>query len=263
MRGGLLSDEAVRELFAAPPDEFVAARDRLVNELKASGRDDEAAAVRKLRRPSVVAWALNVVARDRSDDVAALIEAGAALRRAQRKALSGSGAEELRRATEERRALIVGLTDVAVEAIGERGASHRDAIAGTLDAASIDGELGAKLRDGVLEREARPIAGFGVIEGFELLTGGGGDTATPERKDLETEARDRAREARTAAQRSATAARAATRAGERAHELRNRADRAEAAARDAEAEAKRLADEAKTERKRAERASKATDADRT
>jgi hypothetical protein len=245
-----------------PPEGFVAARDRLVTELKASGREDEAAAVRKLRRPSVVAWALNAVAREQPDDVAALIEAGAALQRAQRKALSGSGAEELRRATEERRARIVGLTDAAVDAIGDRGGAHRDAIAGTLDAASIDADIGARLLDATLEREARPTAGFGVIEGFELLTGGADDTAAPERKDLETEARDRAREARTAAQRAATAERAAARAGERAQELRTRADRAEAAARDAEAEAERLGDEAKTERKRADRASKAADADR-
>jgi hypothetical protein len=244
-----------------PPDGFITARNSLANDLKAAGRDGEAAEVRKLRRPSVVAWALNVVAREQGDEVAALIEAGGALQRAQRKALSGTGAEELRRATEERRALIIGLTDAAVEAIGVRGATHRDAIAGTLDAASIDDNLGAKLRDGVLEREARPTAGFGVIEGFELLSGGADDATEPEPKDRETEARERAREARAAAQRAASAERAAEKASERAHELKARADRAVSAARDAEAEAKRLADEAKTERKRAERASKATGGD--
>jgi hypothetical protein len=241
------------------PDGFIAARDRLANELKASGHDDEAVAVRKLRRPSAVAWALNTAARDRPDDVAELIEMGAALQRAQRKALAGSGAEELRRATEERRAKIMALTDAAVAAFGERGAAHRDAIAGTLDAASTDAGLGARLLDGTLEREARPTAGFGAIEGFELLTGGAEDPSASGVRDSEAEARERAREARAASQRAASAERAATKAAERARELRGRADRAESAARDAEAEAKRLADEAKTERKRADRASKAED----
>ncbi len=215
--------------------------------------------MRKLRRPSVVAWAVNVVARDRGDEVAALLEAGSALQRAQRKALTGSGAEELRRATDERRALILVLTEMAVDVLGDRGAAHRDAIAGTLDAASIDGELGAKLRDGLVEREARPTAGFGVIEGFELLTGGAGGSEAPAPKDREAEARERAREARAAAQRAAAAERAAGKAADRAAELKARADRAVTQAREAEAEAKRLADEAKTERKRADRAAKAVD----
>jgi hypothetical protein len=247
----------VRELFAVPPDGFVAARDRLANELKASGREDDAAAVRRLRKPNVVAWALNAVARDRSDDVAALLEAGAALQRAQRKALTGSGADELRRATDQRRALIVELTDAAVEALGARGSAHRDAIAGTLDAASIDASVGARLSDGTLEREARPTAGFGVIEGFELLTGGADAEAESGSRDRETDARERAKEARAAAQRATVAERAAEKAAARAAELRDRANRADAAAREAEGEAKRLADEARTERKRADRASKA------
>jgi hypothetical protein len=254
-----LSERALRtgrDLFALPPEEFVAARDRLADELKTSGRSQEAAEVKKLRRPSLVAWAVNATSRARPDDVSALLEAGEALRRAQRKALSGGGRGELRQATDERRALIGSLADAAVAAIGLRGAAHREAIAATLDAASIDDELGGRLRDGTLDREARPAAGFGAVEGFEVLTGGGGHEEAAETPEDRREAeRDRAREARAAAQRAATAERAAEKAARRAEELKERAAAAVTAAREAEAEAKRLADEAKTERKRADRAS--------
>jgi len=241
----------------------VAARDRSAEELKSAGRADEAAEVKKLRRPSIVAWAVNAASRERPEDVAALREAGRELRRAQRKALSGGGGEDLRRATDDRRGLIQTLTDAGVDAIGARGAAHRDAIAETLDAASVDDELGERLAAGILEREARPMAGFGAIEGFEVLQGGGSDEdeGTAEEDPAEVR-RERAREAREAAQRAAAAERVADKARRRADELREKATAAVTAARDAESDAKRLSDEAKTERKRADRAGKAAESTR-
>jgi len=167
--------EPARELFALPPEEFIAARDRLAAELKDAGKADEATEVKKLRRPSIVAWAVNAASREGADEVAALREAGQELRRAQRKTLSGGGGEDLRAATDARRALIQTLADAGVRAIGARGGAHRDAIAATFDAASVDDELGERLQAGTLEREARPTAGFGAIEGFEVLQGGGSE----------------------------------------------------------------------------------------
>jgi hypothetical protein len=250
-----------RELYAQPPDGFIAARDALVKELKGSGRDDEAAAVKKLRRPSVVAWAVNRAAREAPEQVTALRDAGQALRRAQRKALSGGGGDELRAATDERRAVVQQLAAVAVAAIGERGASHRDAIAATLEAAAIDDELGERLSAGTLDKEAQPRAGFGAIEGFEVLVGGaaaGGATAEADPvEDPAAIRRARAKEAREAAKRADVAERAADEARTRADDLKERAATAAEAAKEAESEARRLADEARTERKRAERAEKA------
>jgi hypothetical protein len=163
----------------------------------------------------------------------------------------------LRRATDDRRALIQALADAGVEAIGARGAAHRDAIAETFDAASVDDELGERLQAGILDREARPTAGFGAIEGFEVLQGGGseGDEDAAEGDPAEVR-RERAREAREAAQRAVAAERAADKARRRADELREKAAAAVTAAREAESDAKRLFDEAKTERKRADRAAK-------
>jgi hypothetical protein len=241
----------------------VAARDRLAGELKDAGKADEAAEVKKLRRPSVVAWAVNLTSRQRPEDVEALREAGQALRRAQRKALSGGGGEDIRRATDARRALIQTLADAGVAAIGERGEAHRDAIAATFDAASVDDELGARLQAGILEREARPTAGFGAIEGFEVLQGGGAeDDEEPLDEDPGEVRRERAREARAAALRAAQAERAADKARRRADDLKEKVAAAVTAAREAESAAKRLADEAKTERRRADRAAKAAETSR-
>jgi hypothetical protein len=248
----------VRDLYGLPPGEFIAARDRLAAELKDSGRSDEAAAVKKLKRPSIVAWAVNAASRGWPEEVAALREAGQELRRAQRKALSGGGGEDLRRATDDRRALIQTLADAAVAAIGARGGAHRDAIAETFDAASVDDELGERLQAGILDREARPTAGFGAIEGFEVLQGGGSEAAEDAAEEDPAEVRrERARDAREAAQRAVAAERAADKARRRADELREKAAAAVTAAREAESDAKRLSDEAKTERKRADRAAKA------
>lgn len=217
--------------------------------------------MKKLRRPSVVAWAVNRAAREAPDQVVALREAGQALRRAQRKALSGGGGDELRAATDERRAVVQQLVGAAVAAIGERGASHRDAIAATFEAAAIDDELGERLSAGTLDKEAQPTAGFGAIEGFEVLVGGaagGRADAEPEpEEDLAAVRRERAKEARRSAKRADAAERLAEKARTRADDLKEKASAAAEAAKEAESEARRLADEARTERKRADRAEKA------
>jgi len=242
----------VRGLYGVPPERFIAARDALASELRAAGQDDEAAAVKKLRKPSVVAWAVNAAARESPEEVDSLLEAGEDLRRAQRKALSKAGTDDLFTATETRRQATRALADRAVEALGARGATHRDRIVATLEAASLDRELGQRLREGTLERDAQPTSGFGAIEGFEVLEGGG------ERAPAETaEARrERVREAKEAERAAIRAERTAEQAASRAADLRAKATAAETAARDAELEAKRSADEAKTARKRADRASK-------
>jgi uncharacterized membrane protein YqiK len=145
-------------------------------------------------------------------------------------------------------------------ALGARGGAHRDAIAATLDAASVDDELGERLQSGTLERDAKPTAGFGAIEGFEVLQGGGseGDGDIVEEDPAEAR-RERAREARVAEQRAASAERAAEKARKRAEDLKEKAAAAVTAAREADSDAKRLSDEARTERKRAERSAKAAE----
>ena len=241
--------ERAKELYGLAPDGFIEGRDALARQLAEGGEPELAAAIKKLRKPTLVAWAVNVASRERPADVDALLRAGDDLRQAQVAAISGKGADDLRTATQSRRMKVAGLAEVALEAIGARGSAHRDAIVLTLEAASVDPELGERLRDGTLEREATPGSGLGPAGGFQLLQGGEG----ADQDDVTTE-EDRKREAKEAERAAVAAEREAERAARRAEQLRAKARDASASAETAEAEARRLADEAKTLRRRAARA---------
>ena len=70
-----LPDEAA-ELFRVPPEDFIGERDALVQRLRAEGRDEDATAVKALRKPTTVVWALNQLATREPDALAAVFEAG-------------------------------------------------------------------------------------------------------------------------------------------------------------------------------------------
>lgn len=159
-------------LYRAAPETFIVRRDALASDLKGRGLNDEARSVKALRRPTVVAWALNQLAARDPEGVDALLEAGAGLREAQRAALSGGGAERLRSATAARRKAVSDLTGVAAEALIDTGkgpGAHVDEIALALEAAAVDDEAGGTLRDGTFERPPRPESGFGDPAGLTLV----------------------------------------------------------------------------------------------
>jgi len=163
----------VRELYRSAPEGFIAARDILAKRLRDDGRDADAAEVKKLRRPTVAAWSLDRLADLAPDGIEALLEAGAELARAQRATLSGRDPRALREATARRRDLVVELSETAADALRDAGRSpdpHLEDIRGTLEAASVDEEIGERLRTGTIERTSRPSAGFGDIVGLELVS---------------------------------------------------------------------------------------------
>jgi hypothetical protein len=96
-------DARVDALFELPPEDFVAARDRLAKEL-----DDRDAAkeVKALRRPTVPAWAVNQTVRRHRDVLRELLDAGREVRSAQRRAVTGLAAPAFAGATAERRRLV-------------------------------------------------------------------------------------------------------------------------------------------------------------
>src|SRR5262245_10062391 len=98
-----LDTTTVRGLFSLPPEEFVSRRNATVKGLKASGEPAQAAIVAKLRRPSVVDWALNVTAIEQPDLAAAFLDAGARLRDAQAAAAEGRQGGDVRTALQELR----------------------------------------------------------------------------------------------------------------------------------------------------------------
>lgn len=151
------------DLYELDPEEFTAARDRLVRELKKTDKD-EAARVAKLRRPTVAAWGINVVARTHPKAVAALLKAGDRLRAAQEKALRGD-AGALRKATEERRRAVADVADLVAEVLGERASAQAGAVSATLEAATVDPDVAELVEAGRLDKErSAAAAGFGFGE---------------------------------------------------------------------------------------------------
>jgi hypothetical protein len=112
-----------RDLFAADPSDFVALRDQFAKELKAEGDKDEAAEVRKLRRPTVAVWALNRVAQSDAALVDGLLEAAAHARTAQLAALGEGDAAGLREAMAARRTAVAGVARAARAVVDESGRS--------------------------------------------------------------------------------------------------------------------------------------------
>jgi hypothetical protein len=255
----LLDVEAeIGRLYELPPEGFVAARDELARRLR--DRDRAAAErVRRLRRPTVAAWTVNQVARGRPELVAELIEAGDRLRQAQRRALSGLRDSGLRAAAAGRRELLDQLLAAAAGVLVEAGRPpepHRDAIAATFEAASVDAEAAAAIRRGALERELPTPTGFGEVSGLELLRPPEPvpEPAKPPARRRRRLDPARRRELDAARRRRDGLHRKASESARAAAEARAAADRAEQEADDAGETAERLADEARRARRGAEEA---------
>ncbi|MDP9184758.1 MAG: hypothetical protein M3O29_03700, partial [Actinomycetota bacterium] len=203
------------ELFRIEPERFVAERDALAKRLRAEGREDDAKAVKALRKPTAVVWALNQLAAREPDGLTALFDSGRALRSAQQAALTGSGGDDLVTASGARRAAVSSLTAAAMEIledVGHRGASQADALASALEVASIDPDAGAQLGAGTLEKApaAAVDLGFGDMPAMATLPGGIATPAdTPSRADLARARRERDAARKTAISRRATADRLA------------------------------------------------------
>jgi hypothetical protein len=148
-------DAEAARLYGLEPEEFVAARDAAARALRGEGQRAEAAAVAKLRKPSVAAWVVNRLARDEADLVEVLLAAGAKLREVQ---LAGAAASDLRTAIEaEAKAL-----DALMRPAGRIAArSGRDAALerarDTLHAAALDPDLAEEVRRGVVAREQQAV----------------------------------------------------------------------------------------------------------
>jgi hypothetical protein len=153
-----LDPEIVEELYGTAPDEFVGRRGELAKELRSGGDRVAADAVKKLRKPSVSAAAVNRLARDASHSVSSLLTAGEALRQAQ---LGGGDRDAIRSAAAEEREAV----DRLVAEAGAYGLSPAalDEVRSTLHAAALDDSVREDVRRGVLvePRQAMGLGGLG------------------------------------------------------------------------------------------------------
>ncbi|MFG3686195.1 hypothetical protein [Micromonospora sp. NPDC047740] len=223
--------ELVQRLYATPPDRFVAARDAAVAEARRAGDQKAAREIGKLRRPTVAAWLVNLLAIRRPELVADLAQLAESLRTAQRD-LRGA---KLRELSAQRRAVVGALVDEARKlAAAEPGAPSAGKlplaeVEATLNAALSDAEVAEQVRTGRLLR-ATHYAGFGEVPRPQLrLVTGGAEEPEPEEPAAGRAGARRERDERAAA-RAARAERAKRRrALEREQALaRGDQDRAEA-----------------------------------
>ncbi|MEV4118168.1 hypothetical protein [Micromonospora sp. NPDC049645] len=223
-----LSAELVQQLYRTPPDRFVAARDAAVAEARRSGDPTTARQLARLRRPTVAAWLVNLLAIRRPELVADLVQLADALRTAQRE-LRGPRLREL---SAQRRAVVGALVAEA----RKLAAAEPDAppasrlplaeVEATLNAAFSDVEVAEQVRAGRLLRAAS-YAGFGEVPRpqLRLVTGDEGEEdeereeerpprrpgaqrGRPEPAPRTDRAAERAEQAERAAQRAARAERA-------------------------------------------------------
>jgi hypothetical protein len=148
------------DLADVPPEEFVAARDAVAKKLKAEGRPDEAAAVKKLRKPTVTRWVADQVLRHHAREVDALRSALHRVAAAQEAAVTRGDRDALTGATAERRDAMAALGQAVDDVLArdERPGHHHDEVLGAIEA-DVTAEVASGgtfgLRDD-LELPARP-----------------------------------------------------------------------------------------------------------
>jgi hypothetical protein len=242
-----LADElAGDELFGLAPEEFVTARDDLARRLRREGDPEAARRVKALRRPPLSAWAVNQLARSQEPALGQLLAAGERVRAAQRAAVAGGDAAELRAAAKVEREAVAGLVAAALARLREAGhpatEATRDRVAATLHAAAASPEAADLVRHGRLTADLEP-SGFGAVadEAEAAAPGADGDgdragavedsAAARRARRAAVAARDDARKrARLAADQAVLATRHAERLGRLADQAEREASRARATA---------------------------------
>jgi hypothetical protein len=183
-------EQAADELYALPPGDFTRARDARVKEIRGDGDREAAESVKALRKPTVAAWALNQLSRQKSADVNRLVAAGEDLRAAQEELLGGGDRSAFQEAATTERELVAKLSGDAVALAGdagERASGLQEKVAATLHAAALDEETASELSAGRLTREREAIGGFGAATMAPAPSARG--TAKPKAKDATAESK--------------------------------------------------------------------------
>ena len=138
-------EEEIDRLYGGPLDQFVNERNALSRKLKQVGASDAAGEVAGLRKPTLVAWTVNQLARTRRRDVDLLLDAGKRIVDAQQTSISQRGTGGIDAARVSLRKAITGLTVSAQRILGERASQSTLArVADTLRSAAIE-ERGREL----------------------------------------------------------------------------------------------------------------------
>ena len=156
-------------LYRLEPGEFTAARNNLAALLRKQKRNDDAARIAKLPKPTAAAWALNQVARARPDLIDSLLRHGQQLRQIQDRVMRGEAdAPLLLLASEERRAAVRAVVQAIGDALEAGEARRNDEWVRTLEAASVDDRLATSLKLGRFSSVVLEGVGFdGLLVGAD------------------------------------------------------------------------------------------------
>jgi hypothetical protein len=165
------------ELYGLRPEEFTAARNERARAARSSGDRRLAARIAALRRPSLAAWASNLLVRgQRSEVVEPLLRLGEALRAAQ-DALDG---EQLRELTRQQRQLVTALGREAMRLAAGAGHPIGEAVQReveqTLRAVLADPDAAREWSTGRLTQPLTAPTGFTLTGGLTGLPGGADET---------------------------------------------------------------------------------------
>jgi len=158
------TEDLIRALYEAPPDGFVAGRAAAIAEAKQAGDTETARRLAALRKPTVAAWLVNLLALRRPELIDELVELSTALRSAQR----GLQGEQLRELSTQRRQVVSALVQAAQRLAVEDDPGLRSAklpmaeVESTLTAALAEPDIAEQVRSGRLVKAAT-YAGFGEV----------------------------------------------------------------------------------------------------
>jgi hypothetical protein len=228
-------DAVADELYAVPPDEFVAVRKQRQEDARAAGNRTLAREIGALPKPTAAAWVCNLLVREQRAEIEGLVELGDLLRQAQED-LAG---DQLRVLDRQRSQLLTALTRQAAALARENGmrvgGTVETQVADTLRAAMADPEAGAALLSGRLTG-AMSYSGLGTTGSRPVLR------LVPARPEREVTG-GRSRSGAAARRRRDEDARRAAEEEARRHEEEGRREAEERGWRELE-EARRAAEEA-------------------
>ncbi|WP_030379184.1 MULTISPECIES: hypothetical protein [unclassified Streptomyces] len=154
------AEPALDELYATPPSGFVARRTELAAAARADGRAEDTRRLRAARRPTLGAWAANLLLRAEPEESRRFLELGQSLREAYR-TLDAAGLKDL---SARRRSVVAALSGQAVRHAEEAGHRLSDPVRQeveeTLRAVLADPDAAERWAGGRLERGLVPPSEF-------------------------------------------------------------------------------------------------------
>ena len=165
------AEEDIDRLYGLPLDEFTGARDELARRVRREGDGERAAEIKQLRKPSLPAWVVNQLARQRELDVQRLVKAGEQLAGAQVEAIRAQSGDAFLDARRDEQHALEALAARAREILADagRGSAALDRVLATLRAGSLTEDGRALLGSGRLTEELEP-PGFEALAGLDIQT---------------------------------------------------------------------------------------------